>query len=163
MKIDIHDVDLIVFDFDGVLTDNSVYVDQFGVESVKCSRSDGMAFDILKKFDIRAIILSTETNSVVQERAKKLKIEALSSQAKKESFLEQFCKDNSYNLDKVMYVGNDLNDYYAMKLAGYRLCPVDSHPKILEIASEVIDIKGGDGIARYVVENIFGLNFLDFY
>jgi len=161
MKIDFRDLDLIVFDFDGVLTDNSVYVDQFGVESVKCSRSDGLAFDILRKINIRTIILSTETNPIVQQRAKKLKIEAINSQTNKEGFLKKFCKDNLYSLDRVLYVGNDLNDYYAMKSAGYRLCPSDSHPKILEIATKVIDVKGGDGVVRNIVEEIFNLNMMD--
>ena len=161
MKININDLDLIVFDFDGVLTNNSVYIDECGVESVKCSRSDGLAFDILRKIDIRTIILSTETNPIVQQRAKKLKIEAISAQTNKEGFLKKFCKDNSYNLNRVLYVGNDLNDYYAMKSAGYRICPSDSHPKILEIATKVIDVKGGDGVARNIVEEILNLNMME--
>jgi len=161
MKININDLDLIVFDFDGVLTNNSVYIDERGVESVKCSRSDGLAFDILRKINIRTIILSTETNRVVQQRAKKLKIEAINSQTNKEGFLKKFCKDNLYSLDRVLYVGNDLNDYYAMKSAGYRICPSDSHPKILEIATKVIDVKGGDGVARNIVEDLLNLNMMD--
>lgn len=160
MKIDIRDLDLIVFDFDGVLTDNYVYVDQFGVESVKCSRSDGLAFDILRKTNVKVIILSTETNKVVKERAQKLKVEAFNSEDNKETFLKQYCDENSISLDRVLFIGNDLNDYNAMKISGYSLCPIDSHPEITKIASSVIDVEGGKGVIRYLVERNLGLNFL---
>ena len=163
MKIDINCLDLIVLDFDGVLTDNFVYIDQNGIESVKCSRSDGLAFDVLRKTNVKVIILSTETNKVVRERARKLKIEAYNSEANKASFLKQFCYQNSYDLDKVLYIGNDLNDFKAMQISGYSLCPLDSHPAISKIASGVIDAKGGNGVIRYLVEHILELDLLDIY
>jgi len=72
--MNINEIDALVFDFDGVLTDNKVYVDQNGKESVCCSRSDGLAFDVLRKLKIPTYILSTETNIFVTQRAKKLKI-----------------------------------------------------------------------------------------
>ena len=160
MKIDVRSVDLIVLDFDGVLTDNFVYIDQNGTESVRCSRSDGLAFDILRKTNVKVIILSTETNKVVKERARKLKIEAFNSKDNKEAFLKQYCRENSFSLDRVLFIGNDLNDYEAMKISGYSLCPVDSHPEITKIASWVIGVKGGNGVIRYLVESILDLNFL---
>ena len=72
--IDITIIDLIVFDFDGVLTDNKVQVDQNGNESVSCSRSDGLGFDVLNILQKSACIISSEKNFVVSERAKKLNI-----------------------------------------------------------------------------------------
>ena len=67
-------VELIVFDFDGVFTDNSVYVDQNGVESVRCSRSDGLGLRRLDEINIQYCIVSTETNPIVTVRAQKLNI-----------------------------------------------------------------------------------------
>ena len=160
MKIDVRSVDLIVLDFDGVLTDNFVYIDQNGTESVRCSRSDGLAFDILRKTNVKVIILSTETNKVVKERARKLKVDAFNSKDNKEAFLKQYCLENSYSLERVLFIGNDLNDYNAMKISGYSLCPVDSHPEIIKIASWVIGVEGGKGVIRYLVESILDLNFL---
>ena len=72
-------IDAFVFDFDGVLTNNLVYLDSNGKETVSCSRADGLAFDVLRKLDKPAYILSTERNQVVKERASKLKIEEIQS------------------------------------------------------------------------------------
>ena len=77
----IDDIDAIILDFDGVLTDNSVYVDQNGIEQVKCSRSDGLAFDVLRKLKKPIHILSTEKNPVVLARASKLKVPVGSTEA----------------------------------------------------------------------------------
>ena len=68
---------MIVFDFDGVLTDNKVYLDQDGKESVSCSRADGLAFDVLHKLHKPVYILSTEKNPVVTARAEKIKVQAV--------------------------------------------------------------------------------------
>ena len=51
MKISIDKIDAFVFDFDGVMTNNLVYLDQDGKESVRCSRADGLAFDVLHKLN----------------------------------------------------------------------------------------------------------------
>ena len=66
------DIDAFIFDFDGVLTNNMVIVDQYGKESVSCSRADGLAFDVLHKLKKSVYILSTEKNPVVTARADKI-------------------------------------------------------------------------------------------
>ena len=71
-KINIKSIDAFFFDFDGVLTDNKVYIDQNGNESVRCSRADGLAFKALKKINKPTFIISSEANHVVKKRAKKL-------------------------------------------------------------------------------------------
>ena len=75
INININDIDALVFDFDGVLTNNLVHLDQDGKEYVSCSRGDGLAFDVLRKFNKPAYILSTEKNPVVRARAEKLKMD----------------------------------------------------------------------------------------
>ena len=70
MKISIDNIDAFIFDFDGVLTNNLVHLDQHGTESVSCSRSDGLAFEVLHKLKMPTYILSTEVNPVVTARAK---------------------------------------------------------------------------------------------
>ena len=72
-KIKLEDLDALIFDFDGVLTDNRVHLDQNGKEWVSCNRSDGLAFIILEKIKKPTYIISTEKNKVVVARAKKLK------------------------------------------------------------------------------------------
>jgi 3-deoxy-D-manno-octulosonate 8-phosphate phosphatase (KDO 8-P phosphatase) len=159
--IDITKIDLIVFDFDGVLTDNKVLVDQNGNESVSCSRSDGLGFDVLKILRKSAYIISTEKNLVVSARAKKLNIPVLQGVRDKSHIIKNISKEKNVKLSKILFVGNDLNDYYAMQLCGYSACPSDSHPKIKDIASFVLKTKGGNGVLRELLEEVFELNVIE--
>jgi N-acylneuraminate cytidylyltransferase/3-deoxy-D-manno-octulosonate 8-phosphate phosphatase (KDO 8-P phosphatase) len=149
-----------VFDFDGVLTNNFVYLDQNGLESVVCSRADGLAFDVLRKLKKPAYILSTEKNRVVAARAKKLKVPVLQGVSKKSEALKELVEKEGFDLQSILYVGNDLNDYQAMKLCGFSVCPADSHPKIKEIADITLKTNGGNGIVRELLEDVLGLDFI---
>lgn len=157
MKIDSQDVDLIVYDFDGVFTNNQVLVLEDGREAVWCSRSDGWAIVQMRKQGMRQIILSTETNRVVRARAKKLGIEVRQSIENKKDALSTLCRELDCDLKRVVYIGNDVNDLDAMAMVGFPLAPCDAHEKILSLAKGVIPQKGGDGVIRYFWEHM--LNF----
>ena len=158
MSID--DIDALIFDFDGVLTNNLVHLDQDGKELVSCNRSDGLAFDVLRKLKKPSYILSTEKNPIVSARAKKLKIQAIQGVEDKVEELLSLAKTNEYNLNRVLYVGNDINDYKAMKLCGYSACPSDSHEKIRSIATFVLQKKGGNGVIRELLEVKLNIDFI---
>ena len=158
--ISITDIDAFVFDFDGVLTNNVVYLQQSGEESVCCSRADGLAFDLLRKMEKPAYILSTEQNPVVTARANKLKIKAIQGISNKVEGIKRLAKDNDYSLERIFYVGNDLNDYRIMRLCGYTACPLDSHEKIKEIAHYQLKTAGGNGVVREILEDLFKLDFI---
>ncbi len=158
--MNIDNIDVFVFDFDGVLTNNLVYVNQDGIESVACSRADGLAFDVLRELVKPTYILSTEKNQIVTTRANKLKIPALQGINNKVEALKEIANKEGFNLQNILYVGNDLNDYQVMKLCGFSVCPADSHPKIKEISSIVLKTNGGNGIARELLEDILGLDFI---
>ncbi len=160
--LDIKALEAIVFDFDGVLTDNRVWVDQQGNESVCCNRSDGLGFDVLRKTSVKLYILSTETNPVVMQRGKKLKVPVHQGVKNKVHSLQTLAQDASFDLDKTLFVGNDLNDYGAMQLCGFSACPADSHPQILEVATISLKKDGGQGIVRELVEQVFEINMLEF-
>jgi|TARA_B110000261_G_C13005289_1_gene325909 3-deoxy-D-manno-octulosonate 8-phosphate phosphatase (KDO 8-P phosphatase) len=160
-KISINDLDALIFDFDGVLTDNKVHLDQEGNEWVSCNRSDGLAFDVLRKFKKHTYIISTEKNKVVAARAKKLKIPVLFGVQNKPDALKKLSKKKLFNLDRTLYVGNDLNDYEAMKLCGYSACPSDSHKMIKQIVAFRLDAKGGSGVIRELVEKVLRINILN--
>ena len=130
MKISLDDIDALVFDFDGVLTNNLVHLDQEGRESVSCSRADGLAFDVLHKLGKPAYILSTEKNPIVASRAKKLKVQAIQGVDDKVEALEILSKAQCFSLDRTLYVGNDLNDYLVMQTCGFAACPADGHAKV---------------------------------
>ena len=160
MKISLDDIDAFVFDFDGVLTNNLVQIDENGKESVSCSREDGLAFDVLKKLDKSAYILSTEKNLVVKARARKLNIPVLQGINNKSEAILELTSSKGYNLENVFYVGNDLNDYFVMQLCGYTACPADSHPKIKSISDITLNSTGGCGVVRELLEEVLNLDFL---
>ena len=157
-KIDISQIDLIFLDFDGVLTDNKLLLNESGNEMVTLSRSDGLAFDALRALKINCIIISTEKSKVVKERAKKLKIPAKQNVKDKAQAIKTIVTNNNFNLQKCIYIGNDINDYDAMKLCGLKICPSDSNNKIKKIANIILKTKGGNGVVREFVENVLNID-----
>lgn len=159
-KLKIENLSAIFFDFDGVLTSNKVFVNQDGIEMVCCNRSDGLAFDLLKKFDVPVFIVSSEANPVVTSRSRKLGVEAIQGVKKKHELLDEICKEKKINITRALFVGNDLNDYYAMKSCGYSICPSDSHNIIKDISDYVLKSSGGEGVVRELVEDVFNLDLI---
>jgi len=156
----------IVFDFDGVFTDNLVYCDSSGNEMVRCSRSDSYGINLLKAAKAKAqseldyFVLSTETNPIVLNRCRKLGVDCHSGQLNKWAFLQDWLKKNRPNFTSpergVLYFGNDLNDIEVMSNVGGSVCPSDSHLEIKKIASLILNSKGGQGFVREGIEYILG-------
>lgn len=154
----------IIFDFDGVFTDNKVWVNQDGVESVKCDRGDGLGFDILRNFimlkhwHLDYFILSKETNPVVSSRARKMSIPCIQSMANKAHFVSSYLSDNNKSSEGLLFVGNDLNDLASIQLAGFSVAPSDAHPIILDQVDLVLNQKGGEGFVRALIEKLIGIH-----
>ena len=147
-------IKLIVYDFDGVMTDNKVYVDQNGNEMVRVNRADGLGVAEIKKLDIQQMIISTEKNPVVVARANKLEIPCIHGVDDKKTILLEFCKKNNVDLRNVVYIGNDINDLNAIEMVGYSFCPADAHESIKTISDKVLKTKGGDGVVRELFDLI---------
>ena len=160
MSFNIDDINVFIFDFDGVLTNNLVHISQDGSEIVSCNRADGLAFDLLNKLNKPIYILSSEKNQVVSKRAKKLKVSVNQGVLNKKKALINMIKKYNYDEKTILYMGNDLNDYSAMKHCGYRICPADSHKKIKEISDIVLKKKGGEGVVRELLEEVLKLDFV---
>ena len=146
-----HKIKLIVYDFDGVMTDNKVYVDQNGKEMVQVNRADGLGVSAIKKLGIKQIIISTEKNPVVSKRAIKLGIPCLQGINNKKTVLIDYCNKNNIDLDLVAFVGNDINDKDAMKISAVTFCPADAQESIKLIANYELT-KGGHGVIRELLE-----------
>lgn len=142
------EIKLIVYDFDGVMTDNKVMVDQNGVESVMVSRGDGYGVSQIKKLGIEQGIISTEQNPVVARRAEKLKINVIHDVQDKGTIFRNYVAERGLSMEEVMYIGNDLNDYEAIMQAGIKGAPKDAEEEILTIADWVSSKNGGDGVIR---------------
>ena len=148
----INHIKLLVYDFDGVMTDNKVYLDQHGNEMVQVNRADGLGVAEIRKFGIEQIILSTETNPVVVARAKKLDLFCIQGVNNKAQALVDYCENLQIELSNVAYVGNDINDLEVMKLVGTTFCPVDAHVSIKEISQCILLSKGGEGVSREIFD-----------
>ncbi len=158
---------LIVFDFDGVFTDDKVYVDEYGKESVACSRTDGFGIARLLSelqrghYPTKVIVVSTETNKVVIARCKKMSLDCHTGVTNKEQFIRNFAGSNNIDLNFSLYAGNDLNDYSAMKLFGYRFAPANAHPRVKDLATFNLKSYGGNGYVRELIECIAPGSFVE--
>jgi len=158
----------IVFDFDGVFTDNFVYVDENAIESVRVSRADGSALDLLRKFqkkndlNLEIFILSTEKNKVVQARAAKLQLACMLGESNKlQSLIDKFEHERPSDptpFSGLIYFGNDLNDLPVILEAGISFAPDDAHPKVKEASTHVLNNVGGHGFVRQGVEFLIGID-----
>lgn len=146
-------VDAVCYDFDGVMTDNRVLVDETGREAVFVNRADGMAVSALRKMGVPQIIMSTETNPVVAARAAKLQIPVLQGLEEKSVVLARYLDDNGFDPARTVFIGNDLNDLSAMRLVGIPVAPADAHSTIRSLACFVTTARGGEGVIRDFVEN----------
>lgn len=155
LKFSIKKIDAFFFDFDGVLTNNTVILNENGTESVICNRSDGLGFDYLNLICKNVFIISSEKNKVVSKRAKKLNVKCFQGIKNKLETLNKISHKNKIDLNNCVYVGNDLNDYEAMKKCKIRVCPKDSHKKILKISNYILNKNGGEGIVIELLEKVF--------
>ncbi|WP_313131754.1 acylneuraminate cytidylyltransferase [Stutzerimonas nitrititolerans] len=147
---------LLVFDFDGVFTDNRVYVSSTGEESVCCSRSDSLGLDYLKKAGLEMLVLSTETSSVVAQRCRKLRLECLPGQGNKLDALQSVLIERGLQWDQIAYMGNDLNDLDCLRRVGLAIAPNDAHPEVLRTADLLTEQAGGHGAIRQVADWYLG-------
>ena len=146
--MDFSEVKLLIYDCDGVLTDNRVLVDENGKESALFHRGDGYGVRLIRDLGIPQIIISTEVNPVVKHRAQKLKIEVLHSVEDKATAVRNCCEKHGVETACAMFIGNDLNDYNAMMAVGFRGCPADAEPEIKAISHWIAEKSGGFGVIR---------------
>jgi YrbI family 3-deoxy-D-manno-octulosonate 8-phosphate phosphatase len=141
-------IDLIVYDFDGVMTDNRVLTLQDGTEAVFANRSDGLAISLIGDMGIKQVIISMETNPVVRARAEKVGIQCLQGIGDKLNILKKYLAEQNIDKDKVAFIGNEINDVAAMSYVGLPVAPADAYPEAKNVAKIVLKTKGGDGVVR---------------
>ena len=154
LENDLWKIQFVIFDFDGVFTDNTVYVDENGTESVRCWRGDGLGLDMLRELDVQLAVVSTEPNPVVQKRCKKLKIQCISACDDKASAVMKLCKDLNVPLANTCFIGNDINDVPALKIVGFPIITNDSDPSLFDLGALKMRLQGGRGVVRELCERI---------
>ena len=141
-------VKAIAFDFDGVFTDNRVYVMQNGEEAVVCDRSDGMGVSMLRETGVPMVIISTEKNPIVALRAEKINIEVLQGVNDKLPVLEAWATGHGLTLDELAFVGNDINDVECLRGVGLGVVVADACPVAVQAADFQLSRDGGRGAVR---------------
>ncbi|MCT7352700.1 N-acylneuraminate cytidylyltransferase [Streptomyces sp. 15-116A] len=150
------DIDALVLDFDGTQTDDRVLIDSNGQEFVAVHRGDGLGIAALRRSGLKMLILSTEQNPVVAARARKLKLPVLHGVDRKDLALKQWCEEQGIAPERVLYVGNDVNDLPCFALAGWPVAVGSAHDVVRGAARAVTTAPGGDGAIREIAGWILG-------
>ncbi|WP_152053204.1 acylneuraminate cytidylyltransferase [Tautonia marina] len=147
-------LDVLVFDFDGVFTDNGVIVLGEGQEAVVCSRGDGMGLELLRKAGWPMVVISKETHPVVSARCAKLKIECIQGIEDKLPTLRRWLDERGFALERTLYVGNDVNDLSCLTAVGCPVAVADAHPEALRASRIILESPGGRGALRELADLI---------
>ncbi|MFE7211625.1 cytidylyltransferase domain-containing protein [Streptomyces sp. NPDC057611] len=150
------DVDAVVLDFDGTQTDDRVLIDSDGREFVSVHRGDGLGIAALRDSGLTMLILSTEQNPVVAARARKLRLPVLHGIDRKDLALKQWCEEQGIAPERVLYVGNDVNDLPCFSLVGWPVAVASAHDVVRGAARAVTTVPGGDGAIREIASWILG-------
>ena len=148
---------LLALDFDGVLTDGYVYFSRDGLETIRCSRKDALGTNMLQEAGVGVVVISKETNLVVEKRCKKMKVDyfyGVDTGEQKLDILKHYISERDILPDEVAYVGDDLNDLPCITFAGLGITVMDGHPDCQRAASYITQKKGGKHAVREVCEII---------
>ncbi|MFD4558777.1 cytidylyltransferase domain-containing protein [Streptomyces sp. NPDC058469] len=150
------DIDAVVLDFDGTQTDDRVLIDSDGREIVSVHRGDGLGIAALRRTGLKMLILSSEQNPVVAARARKLQLPVLHGIDRKDLALKQWCEEQGIAPERVLYVGNDVNDLPCFALVGWPVAVASAHDVVRGAARAVTTVAGGDGAVREIASWILG-------
>lgn len=147
-------VEALVMDFDGVLTDNLVRIDQDGQEAVQCSREDGLGIELLRQTGLPLLVLSKEQNPIVQARCRKLRLECFNGIDAKLPALTRWASQHGIGLGGIVYLGNDVNDNDCLAAVGCGVAVADAHEAAKRHARFVLEQRGGHGAVRELCDLI---------
>jgi N-acylneuraminate cytidylyltransferase len=145
---------LLVLDFDGVLTDNRVWVDEDGRERVAANRSDSLGINRLRQAGVETVVISTETNPVVAARCRKMNILCVQGSNDKASALRQVLRERNVDASETIFVGNDVNDLPCFPLVGWAVVVADGMPEVIRQADFVLARSGGHAAVRELCDLI---------
>ena len=153
----IRNLKILFFDFDGVFTNNLVIVSETGVESVLCSRLDGIGISKLRKKGHICFVVSSESNDVVLRRCEKLQIDCLHNVEDKMVSVKKILNQYDYTADEALFVGNDVNDIPGFMSVGLCIGVSDRHPDINSYLDYITSSDGGNGAVREICDKVFSL------
>ena len=148
------ELNYLVIDVDGTLTDAGIYYDEHGNELKKFCTKDAAGFFAVKAMGIKTIVLTGRECAATARRMSDLKVDYVFQNVReKQRFLRSFMEENHIAKDQLGYIGDDLNDLLPMQMAGFKACPADSCEEIKRIADYVSTVNGGHGAVREIIEH----------
>jgi 3-deoxy-D-manno-octulosonate 8-phosphate phosphatase (KDO 8-P phosphatase) len=154
-------IDHIVCDVDGTLTDGGIIVSANGVESKTFQVKDGLLIHELPKLGFKTMFITGRKSELTAIRAKDLNISVVIQGVNdKEAVLKSYCKEHKISSERFAFIGDDLNDYKAMKLCAFKACPADAVKEIREICDYISPERGGHGACRDICEHLLRMNGL---
>jgi YrbI family 3-deoxy-D-manno-octulosonate 8-phosphate phosphatase len=145
---DLSRIRFVVFDFDGVFTDNRVWTNEHGEESVACWRGDAHGLRRLEEVGVDHLIISTEVNQAVGARARKIRATCVQGVEDKPPVLREEVARRGLTLEETAYLGNDVNDAGCLEIVGLPVVPADAWPEVVPLAKLVLERRGGYGCVR---------------
>ena len=149
------EIELVIFDFDGVMTDNNVLISEEGIEFVRCSRGDGMGIKRLANTGVKICVISTEINPVVTKRCEKLNIPCKQNIENKDKAVLQACSEFNIPSENTLFLGNDINDIPAFKIVGLPVGVADSFKEVIPFIIHQTKKEGGKGAVREICDLIY--------
>lgn len=144
---------------DGVLTDGNLLIDNENNWLRKMNIRDGYALQLAVQSGYEILVISGSNSSPVLKRLNRLGVTGVFMKVtQKEEFLKKYVDERKLSIDELLFMGDDIPDYYCMKMAGIAACPADASFEIKEIASYISPFKGGEGCVRDVIEKVLKLN-----
>jgi YrbI family 3-deoxy-D-manno-octulosonate 8-phosphate phosphatase len=142
------EIRLAVFDFDGVFSDNRVWTNDRGEESVAGCRADTYGLRRLDEVGVEYVILTSETNDAVPARARKMRIECIRGVEDKLPVLRDELARRGVSPAETAYLGNDVNDAECLAAVGLPVVPADAWEEVVPLAAIVLARNGGHGCVR---------------
>ena len=152
-------IKIFAFDVDGVMTDGTLQLLENGELSRKMHIRDGYALQLAVKQGYRVVVISGGSSGLVVKRLKGLGLsDIFMGVPDKESVLAEYLEENGLKAEELLYMGDDIPDYGAMKKAGLPACPCDATSEIKAICKYISPLSGGSGCVRDVIEKVLKLN-----
>lgn len=144
-----HNIRLVAFDIDGIMTDGRLYFTSLGDEIKAFNVKDGLGLNLLRKSGVEVAIITGRTSELVSRRARDLKIDKLvQGREDKKIALQELMQRENLTADQIAYMGDDLPDLPAIRYAGLGVTVADALPIVKQHADFITEAKGGEGAVR---------------
>lgn len=152
-------IKLIVLDVDGCLSDGKIIYSEDMIESKAFNIKDGLGISTWVKIGNEVAIITGRNSKIVQRRAEELGVQHLFQGIKdKDRVLKELVSSLGINFDNVAVIGDDLNDFKMLNLAGRSFTPKNGVKEIQDIVDVVLSRDGGDGAVREMIDSLVDSN-----